>query len=347
MTMLALAAYLLFVGKNGVAEQVTELISLTALFSSVALHELGHALMAKYLGIRTRDITLYPFGGVASLLDKINPKQELLITLAGPLVNVVIATAIFSSVGSEKIIDVNFLQAPLGTLFSINACLAIFNALPAFPMDGGRILRAGLQLLGVRSATQIAARFGQAICVCFAVIAFIYSHPVLLIVAIVVFYNASKELVLNDVNSKSGNLSAKELMIPLSSMQFFSPSLTLESAAKKTLRSLQSHFPVCIGERLLGIVDRESILQSACRNVDDQYITEIMLREIPSCSPSAKLQDLIAIFEQGQTEAVLVGDSDNCEGIIFKDQLNDILLVNEMFRQNLEQRELEQEIGGP
>ena len=347
MTMLVLAIWLLFVGKNGVAEQLSELISLIALFGSVALHELGHALTAKYLGIRTRDITLYPFGGVASLLDKINPKQELLITVAGPLVNVIIASSILIAVGSEKIIETSFLSSPIGILFSINTCLAIFNALPAFPMDGGRILRASLQLLGISSATQIAARCGQAICIGFAIIAFIYSHPILLVVAAVVFYSASKELVLNDANSKSGNLTAAEVMIPLESMQQFSPSLTLEAAAKKTLRSLQSHFPVCIEARILGLVDRETVLQKACNSIDHQYITEIMLREIPCCTAETLLKDLMGIFEQEQISALLVGSSDKCQGIVFREQLNDLLLVNEMFRQNLAQRELEQELGGP
>jgi Zn-dependent protease len=347
LSMALLAAWLLIVGSNGIDEQIKELSSLLILFSSVALHELGHALMAKRLGVRTRDITLYPFGGIASLIDRINPKQEFLITIAGPMVNVVIASLIFIFFGPDKILQVDFLESALGNLFLVNASLAIFNALPAFPMDGGRILRSSLQLLGVRSATKIAARCSQAVCIGLAVFAFIYAHPILLIIAVFVFYNASRELILGEVQGKPSNLTASQVMVPLSSMQHLTPSLTLEAAAKTVLRSLQSYYPISMQSRILGLVDRETILQKACTSSDPQYITEIMLRDLPCCSANSSLQDLILAFEQHQTPAMLVGTAEDCSGIVFKEQLSDLLVVNEMVRQNLAQRELEQEFGGP
>jgi stage IV sporulation protein FB len=346
--MVLLAAWLLLTAKAEAGqEQVSELLSFIFLFLSVAAHELGHALMAKKLGIRTKDITLYPFGGVASLLDRINPKQELLITLAGPLVNIVIVSAILIFLGPDKVFQVSFLQSALGNIFAINAALAIFNSLPAFPMDGGRILRSSLQLIGVRSATKIAARFSQSICIGLALLAFYYSHPVLLVISIFVFYNASRELILGQVQGTSSNLVASQVMVSLNSLQQLSPSTTLESAAKFGLRSLQSYFPICIGSRILGLVDRDTILQKACSTIEDQYITEIMLRDLPCCEANTNLQDLILAFEQHNTPAILVGNSDACIGIIFKEQLNDLLLVNEMVRQNLEHRELERELGSP
>lgn len=347
LTMLILAAWLLLVGKGGAGEQFRELTGLIILFGSVALHELGHALTAKYLGIRTRDITLYPFGGIASLIDKINPRQELLITLAGPLVNVFIASAVYIFVGPDRILQEDFMDSALGNLFSVNAGLAIFNALPAFPMDGGRILRASLQLLGVRSATKIAARCGQAICILLAIVALYFSHPILLLIAVFVFSNASRELVMNDVANNSQSLTATEVMVPFESMQRLSPSTTLENAARIALRSLQTHFPICLESRVLGVTDRDTIIQKACNASEAKYITEIMRRDIPLCTPETGLSEINLSFEQLQTPAIIVGTADECHGIVFRQQLNDLLLLNEVFRQNQAQREIEQEFGGP
>ena len=347
LTMLILAAWLVFVGKGGAAEQFRELIGLVILFGSVALHELGHALTAKYLGIRTKDITLYPFGGIASLIDKINPKQELLITVAGPLVNVFIAAVIYIFVGAERILQEDFMGSALGSLFSVNAGLAIFNALPAFPMDGGRVLRASLQLLGVRSATKIAARCGQAICILLAIVALYFSHPILLLIAVFIFSNASRELVMSDVTNNASPLTAAEVMVPFETMQHLSPSTTLETAAKIVLRSLQTHFPVCLESRVLGLTDRDTIIQKACNASEVKYITEIMRRDIPICTPETGLAEMNFNFEQLQTPAIIVGSTEYCHGIVFREQLNDLLLLNEVFRQNQAQREFEQEFGGP
>lgn len=353
LTMLLLAAWIILSnntessGGSETSGIFPELLNFILLFGSVALHELGHALMAKRLGIRTRDITLYPFGGVAALIDRINPKQELLITLAGPLVNIIIASSIIIVFGLENVLSMEFLKTAIGNLFVINAALAIFNSLPAFPMDGGRILRASLQLIGVKSATKIAARFSQAICIGLAVLSYIYSHPILLIIAAFVFMSASKELILGDVQQNSSKLVASQVMVPISNLQQLSPSSTLEYAAKIALRSLQTYFPVCIGSRILGIVDRDTILQKACSTIDAQYITEIMQRDMPCCAAETSLQDLISYFEQYQASAILIGTVDTCAGIVFKEQLNDLLLVNEMVRQNLEHRELERELGSP
>lgn len=342
-----LALWFLLVGANTLEEQFYELTTLALLLTSVVLHELGHALMAKRLGIRTRDITLYPFGGVAALLDSVNAKQELLITIAGPLVNVLIVAVIALIMEPNAIWASGFMHTPVGSLFSINVALAVFNILPAFPMDGGRILRSVLQLLNIRSATAIAVRISQVLCIVLAGAAFVYSHPVLLIIATFVFASASREMVLGTVQERSPDFTASQVMVPLASMLTLTPSLTLEAAARVVLRSVQTYFPVCIGKRILGLVDRETLLQRACNSVDEQYVTEVMMRDIPSCQPTTPLGDLLSAFEQHKRPAMLVGSEDACDGILFFDQLDDLLLVHEMLRQNREQRDYERELGEP
>ncbi|MGE3819513.1 MAG: site-2 protease family protein [Isosphaeraceae bacterium] len=146
----------------------TLLLTMTA-FGCVVLHELGHALMARRYGIETEDITLYPIGGVARLARM--PRAagaELLIALAGPAVNVAIATTLFVFGGIGLFSESAVLTQFAGQLLLVNVVLAVFNLLPAFPMDGGRVLRALLSgWLGRRRATAIAAGIGRVLAVAF------------------------------------------------------------------------------------------------------------------------------------------------------------------------------------
>jgi Zn-dependent protease len=176
-----------------------------AIFVCVVLHELGHSLTARRYGIHTRKITLLPIGGIASL-ERMpeEPKHELLVAVAGPAVNLVIAAILFFFVRDQFYIfnDPAEAEAFLATisagnflfyLFLTNLLLVAFNAIPAFPMDGGRVLRALLafRLDRVR-ATQIAAGLGQFIAVLFFILGFYY-NPFLILIAVFVFFGASSE----------------------------------------------------------------------------------------------------------------------------------------------------------
>ena len=170
------------------------------LFGCVLLHELGHALMAKSFGIGTSDITLLPIGGVARLERIPNePKQELLIAIAGPLVNVVIAYLLISYLGHRAAMsDFGDLNKPrvamLSKLASVNIGLVLFNLIPAFPMDGGRILRSTLAMrMNYLRATEIAARIGQALAVVFGIIGFFY-NTFLIFIAFFVYMGAQQEV---------------------------------------------------------------------------------------------------------------------------------------------------------
>jgi Zn-dependent protease len=169
------------------------------LFACVLLHELGHALTANAFGIHTADITLLPIGGVARL-ERIptEPRQELLIAIAGPLVNVVIAAVLIFYLNQRAdASDFGDFNSPrvgmLSKLASVNIGLVLFNLIPAFPMDGGRVLRALLAMrMNYVRATEIAAKIGQGIAIFLGIIG-LFSNSLLIFIALFVFIGAQQE----------------------------------------------------------------------------------------------------------------------------------------------------------
>ena len=175
---------------------------LGTVFLCVVLHEYGHALMARRYGIKTLDITLYPIGGVARLerLPK-DPKQELWIALAGPAVNLAIAGILYlisGFFGASVAVEAIWAAAPtniLGMLIWFNLVMVGFNMIPAFPMDGGRVLRAGLaQTMSFSRATQIAGVVGQGVAVIMAIYGIFSSQIMLIFIAIFVIVAAKQEM---------------------------------------------------------------------------------------------------------------------------------------------------------
>ena len=193
---------------GGMGAVLASVIFLLALFACVVLHELGHALAARRYGIRTRDITLLPIGGLARL-ERMpqKPLQELVVAIAGPAVNVVIAAALWLWLGvTGSLVPADQLGLTMGPFFerllAVNLALVVFNMLPAFPMDGGRVLRSLLALrLGFLRATRIAAAVGKAMAALFALIG-IFFNPFLLLIAIFVWFGATQESALAEARTR-------------------------------------------------------------------------------------------------------------------------------------------------
>jgi Zn-dependent protease len=195
-----LPAWIVLAGGAGPGGAFVSLLFVFAVFGCVVLHELGHALMARQLGIGTRDITLYPIGGVARLARMPRrPLHELAIAVAGPAVNVAIAAVLFAILVAAGIVSQGlFFQFNGGSflmnLFAANVALVVFNMLPAFPMDGGRVLRAFLAMsLPYLRATEIAVRVGQVLAVVLGLVGLV-SGSMLVLVALFVFLAAHAEL---------------------------------------------------------------------------------------------------------------------------------------------------------
>ncbi len=190
-----LAVFLLF---GGGPDSFFNLVLVLSVFGCVLLHELGHALMARRFGIQTADITLYPIGGVARLARLPRaPGAELLISLAGPAVNFAIAAvlALLVPAGAVTLGSATGLGRYLSDLMLVNLGLGLFNLIPAFPMDGGRVLRALLSgYLGRARATSVAARIGQFLAIAFGIAAIVVTGSLLhLALAAFIFFAARAE----------------------------------------------------------------------------------------------------------------------------------------------------------
>lgn len=234
------------------------------LFVCVVLHEFGHALAARAYGIRTPDITLLPIGGIARLErmpDK--PWQEFVVALAGPAVNVVIAFALYVVIGRTfHVQDVALVERGGGdllmNLLAINVILVVFNLMPAFPMDGGRVLRALLATrLKYARATRIAAGIGQVVAVLFGLLG-LFGNPMLLFIAVFVFFGAQQEALYATAKENFDETRVAQIMQPLPPL--FTRDMTVLDAVQLAMRDQRDSYPlVDSGLRVIGLVFSEAL----------------------------------------------------------------------------------------
>jgi Zn-dependent protease/CBS domain-containing protein len=315
-----------------------ESIFVLTIFLCVLLHELGHALTAQRFNVETRDITLYPFGGIASIVTQPTPRAELVIALAGPLVNVVIALAIYPWIDLPDLSKPEEVSASLPVrLFLTNCALALFNMLPALPMDGGRVLRAILALRKVEHPTRIAARVSQVLCVLLAIAAIYLEQPMLFVIAIIVFLGAMQEQVRVETRLIAANLKISEAMIPRDKIESFTHGTTLLSGLNRALVSWQPLFPVISGDSLVGIVTRSDIIHHAALHEDD-YISEIMDRSTPSIDINSSMVEAIEEMERSGAQVMIVTEAGRYVGLLSYDRLTDLLLMRDI-RQKIPKEE--------
>ncbi|PRY88007.1 site-2 protease family protein [Mongoliibacter ruber] len=236
------------------------------LFGCVVLHEFGHALAAQRYGIQTKDIILYPIGGVARL-EKIpeDPKQELWVAIAGPLVNVFIFIALsvvltFTGFNLENLEELKINPSTiLLYLASANLILAVFNLIPAFPMDGGRILRAFLAIRLPRAkATQIAGGIGQFLAIFFIFFG-LFNNPILVLIGVFIFLGASAEVSHTRQESFLKGYKVKDaIMMRFPILAFDAP---LSKAVEKLLNSQATHFVIVNDDVAVGTLSRNQIIQ--------------------------------------------------------------------------------------
>ena len=220
-----------------------------AIFACVVLHEFGHAAMARRFGIKTPDITLLPIGGMARL-ERFpeNPREEILIAVAGPAVNVVIWLVLTFFLNANVSLGIiSSLEDPsetfLARLASVNLVLVVFNMIPAFPMDGGRVFRAFLAMFMDRArATGIAASMGQVMAFLFGFLGLTGGSPILILIAIFIFFAAGAEGADASLRSSASNAKARDAMISL--FETVAPEQTLEAASRSVIRTTQTEFPV-------------------------------------------------------------------------------------------------------
>ncbi|MEX2219802.1 MAG: site-2 protease family protein [Phycisphaerales bacterium] len=312
-----------------------------AVFACVVLHELGHALMARRFGIPTRDITLLPIGGVARLERMpTDPRQELLIALAGPAVNVAIAILLYALIFALGIPPADpaaagarggFLAAGfLHTLAYINVFLVLFNMLPAFPMDGGRVLRAALAYrLDHARATRIAAAVGQVMAALFFFAGLMY-NPFLILIAVFVFMGAQAEAQMAEIRYTIGNVPVRDAMI--TDFAALPEDSTLGQAADLLLATSQQDFPVMDGERIAGILPRADLVRALASSGRDAPIAAAMRRDCGSVDASASLTRVFDRIQQTGCPLVPVTDRGRLVGLLTPENIGEFIMVRSALR---------------
>jgi Zn-dependent protease len=306
------------------------LMFIAVLFVCVVLHEYGHALTARRYGIGTRHITLLPIGGVA-MLERMpkDPGQEIVVALMGPAVNVAIALVLFLIVGfaanaeemmAPTLLPANFLQS----ILYANIFLAVFNMIPAFPMDGGRVLRAALSFrMGRLRATQIAARIGQGLAIFLGVVG-LFGNPFLVLIAVFVWVGAAAEAGASEVETRLHRKPVERAMI--TDFQTLDPESLLSDAVDLTLAGTQKDFPVLDGERLVGVANQTAILRGLRDFGLNGRIGEIMDPPVTS-SPDAELASLLENLQQGEVRLICILKRGRLVGLVDLDNISEFLRI--------------------
>ncbi|HVL39849.1 MAG TPA: site-2 protease family protein [Fimbriimonadaceae bacterium] len=302
------------------------------IFVCVLLHELGHALTAKRFGVETRDITLYPIGGVAMLQGRRpKPVEEFWIAIAGPAVNVVIALILLPFVLAQQgsLPPLTFVLGQLGLLeglFVANIVLPLFNMIPAFPMDGGRILRSLLAMnMPQRKATQIAGAIGQFLAIAIGMVGLFLGSVILMLVAFFVFLGAGQEVSASIGISLVENRRIADAM--LTQFRTIESAASLEMAAKMLLEGAQQDFPVVYGEEVLGLLSRSDIARGLAQEGPTAYVSGHMNREFKVLRPEEDLERALEMFSGGDTSPVLVMEGDRLLGMVTAENLSEFLML--------------------
>ncbi|HVQ35474.1 MAG TPA: site-2 protease family protein [Candidatus Bathyarchaeia archaeon] len=310
----------------------TELAFVVGVFTCVVLHELGHAAMAKRFGVKTREIVLYPIGGVARLERIPGGVAELLIALAGPAVNAVIGAAlsiVLVAVGApiDLSIDFPFQDGLVQKLLWSNVMLVLFNMIPAFPMDGGRVLRGLLAIsLGQDRATRIAAIVGQLFAVLFAVLGLWSGNFLLVFIGVFVFLGATQEAAYQRGRSAVAGRVAKDAMI--SRFEVLRPQDSLGRAAELLLATHQHDFPVLDAwDRVAGVLPRVRLLEELARSGSGTPVLDVMQRDPVVVAPGTPLDAVLQHLQADPARPLLVVEDGKLAGMLTLENLSEFIVI--------------------
>ncbi len=312
---------------------VSNILFVLALFACVVAHEFGHALMARRYGIRTPDITLLPIGGLARL-ERMpeKPVQEIWVALAGPAVNIVIwviLIALGARLQPETLAQIDSPRSDLlNRLAYVNLLLALFNMIPAFPMDGGRVFRAMLCLRMDRvKATRVAAIAGQMVAVGLGFFGLTQGNPILVLIAVFVFFAANAENQDVAMRSVARRVLARDAMI--TKFHALSPDDTLATAAQAVIQTTQHEFPVLAdGGALLGFVTRNRLLAAlASDHPRSEPVTSVMDTGIPQVTLSSGLNKVLNGLHQGAPAIAVCTKRGQMVGYITRENIGELMVI--------------------
>ncbi len=333
-TFVLLFAFLITISVAGAQTWVGNTIFIAALFASVFLHEMGHALVSRRYGIRTLEIVMFPIGGIARLEKNPGVREEFWIAIAGPVVNFVIAAGLFvylaitgqwqSLAKMTEATDFNMLQR----IAVGNLVLGLFNLLPALPMDGGRILRSLLaRYRPEAAATQLAARIGTGMAVLMGLVGLVTFNIFLLFIAFFVYLGASQERAMSIGKSAMEGMPASSAMV--TEYQTLSHGDTLRDAANALLASAQQDFPVMLGNRVIGLLGRSRLLRALAQDGPDAYISAHMDRDFVRVDPEADLAEAMPRVAAAGSAALVMRDEELL-GMLTMENLTEFILLRQM-----------------
>ena len=316
---------------HDLATIVSGVVFVMALFLCVVLHEFGHALTAMRYGIKTRDITLLPIGGVARL-ERMpdDPMQEFWVALAGPAVTAAIALILFFLLlMTNGYVPVDKLTMTEGSfierLMLVNVFLLVFNMIPAFPMDGGRVLRALLALRGdYTGATQTAANIGQAIALIFGFIG-LFTNPFLIFIALFVWIGAAQEASMVKIKSALGGIPVYKAM--LTDYKTVSPGDRLRYLVDLTMSGSQQDFPVVDNGRVVGVVPHADLIKGLAEKGDAVSVGEIMRHEFEVAEPGEMLEYAFARLQTGDLYTMPVVKNGDLVGLLTMDNVGEFMRI--------------------
>ena len=335
------ATFLLLIGFVGYShwlehqkwsEVLNGILFILALFGCVVLHEYGHALTARKYGIKTRDITLYPIGGVARL-ERMpeKPIEELWVALMGPAVNVVIAAGLFAYLFlTQSLVPLNELTVASGSflerLMTVNISLVLFNLIPAFPMDGGRVLRAVLAMrMEYVRATQIAAGIGQGMAFLLGFIG-LFSNPFLLFIAFFVWIGASQEASMVQMKNSVSGIPVTRAM--LTDFKTLSPRDNLSQVVALILAGSQHDFPVVDANgKVTGILDRDSFMLALTRHGQSAPVMDFIRRDLPEVDSYEMIEMVLMRLQEAGSKTLPVTHAGQLVGLITAENITEYLMI--------------------
>jgi Zn-dependent protease len=337
-TFLLLLAWIAYIAYQdaGATAAVRDTLFFVCFFFCVVLHEFGHIWMAGRFGVRTPDVILLPIGGVARL-ERIpeEPRQELLIALAGPAVTlaIILALAAVVLVSGEAMVLRDPLAAEVpfvARLLVANLLVLVFNLIPAFPLDGGRVLRALLaRKLGLVRATRIAGAVGQLFAVALGILGVILHAPLTMLVAFFIFLGAGTEASAVAARVAGRGLQVSQMMV--TNFRTIPIHATLAQAVDLLLTGEQREFPVVdnLG-RTEGILTRDNLIRGLSRGGPTSTVAEAMTPAAPTVPPTLGFQEALERLRASGLPALPVVDAGGAlVGLLTLDNITDLLLVRQ------------------
>jgi stage IV sporulation protein FB len=335
--------FLLFLGWIFAASWVSEgsqaawsgLVFMVLLFTCVLAHEFGHIFTARAFGVATPDVTLLPIGGLARL-ERIpeKPQEEFLIAIAGPLVNVAIAFGLVLLVGAHlNMSDLATVESTkvslVDRLAAVNLFLALFNMIPAFPMDGGRVLRALLATrLGFVRATEVAAFIGQGLAFALGFVG-LFGNPILIFIAIFVYLAASGEAHSVAMRAMSQGVPVGTAM--MTKFATLAPEADVEEAVQTLLQTSQSEFPVVDGNGApVGLLARGDIIRALKERGPNAKVVDAMTSPVPTIGHRRCLDEALRILMEKSAPAVAVVDpAGRLVGLVTSETLGEMMMLQQ------------------